>query len=124
MTVHTLGPGVCSALFMWWVGLWWEMQEYAAKFYKSKTWQACRAGYAKSVGGLCEKCLARGEIRPGVIVHHKINITPDNIGRPEVTLNCANLELLCRDCHAQEHQKRLRRYKVDDMGRVISWPED
>lgn len=95
------------------------MKEYAEKFYKSKAWQACRIAYAKSVGGLCEQCLKNGRYNPGVIVHHKIHITPDNIECPEITMDFRNLELLCRDCHAEQHTGRVKRYKVDDMGRVI-----
>lgn len=94
------------------------MKEYAEKFYKSKAWQACRIAYAKSVGGLCEQCLKNGRYNPGVIVHHKIHITPDNIEIPEITMDFRNLELLCRDCHAAKHGKRAKRYKVDDLGRV------
>lgn len=96
------------------------MQEYAETFYKSKAWQKCRAAYAKSKGGLCERCLARGIYRAGEIVHHKQHITPGNITDPNIILAWDNLELLCRDCHAQEHDRRKRRYKVDDMGRVIT----
>ena len=95
------------------------MKPYAAAFYKSKQWEKCRAAYAASVGGLCERCAAAGRIRAGVIVHHKQHITPENINDPEVTLNWDNLELVCRDCHAELHTGRAVRYKVDDMGRVI-----
>ena len=94
------------------------MKEYAAGFYKSKAWQACRLAYAKQVGGLCEQCLKNGIYKPGVIVHHKIHITPENIQRPEVTMNFDNLELLCRDCHAMMHSANIKRYRVDDLGRV------
>lgn len=96
------------------------MQEYAERFYKSKQWQACRLAYMKSVGGLCEECLKHGRYNAGVIVHHKVHITPENVTCPEVTMNFQNLELLCRDCHAAQHSTRIRRYKVDDFGVVIS----
>lgn len=71
----------------------------------------------KSVGGLCECCLKAGIIKAGVIVHHKVHLTPDNIDNPEVALNPDNLMLVCRDCHAKLHGK-TKRYKVDAMGRV------
>ena len=95
------------------------MKEYAERFYSSKAWKECRKAYRKQVGGLCERCLAEGRISAGVIVHHKIYVTPENINRPDIILNPANLELLCRDCHAREHEGRQRRYKVDELGRVI-----
>ena len=76
---------------------------YAKRFYSSKAWQDCRNEYAKRRHHLCENCLRRGIYRPGTIVHHKIELDPVNIERPEITLNFDNLELLCRDCHSQIH---------------------
>lgn len=95
------------------------MKEYAEQFYKSKAWERCRASYAASVGGLCEECLKHGRIEAGVIVHHKIHITPANIHCPELTMNFDNLELLCRKCHGEMHGTVKRRYKVDPLGRVL-----
>lgn len=92
-------------------------REFAASFYKSKTWQHCRDEYAKSVGHLCEDCLARGLLVPGVIVHHKIHLTPETIKDPAIALSFDNLKLVCRDCHAREHRPE-RRYSLDDLGRV------
>lgn len=78
-----------------------------------------RKAYTKSVGGLCEECMKRGVYKAGEIVHHKTHLTPDNIDDPNITLNWNNLELVCRDCHAKIHDKKKRRYKLDDLGRVI-----
>lgn len=95
------------------------MKEYATKFYSSKAWQKTRDAYKKSVGGLCEICWSKGLAKPGEIVHHKKHITPENINDPEITLSFQNLELVCRDCHAKIHDRKKRRYKLDDMGRVV-----
>ena len=94
-------------------------RDFARQFYHSKEWKRCQADYVKAAGGLCERCRERGLIVPGVIVHHKIHLTPDNIKMPEVATGFDNLELLCRDCHAKEH-KPAKRYKVDDLGRIIT----
>lgn len=72
-------------------------------FYHGKAWQHTRAAYIKSVGGLCERCLAKGKVTPGYIVHHKHYITEDNINDPNITLNWNNLEYLCFACHQEEH---------------------
>lgn len=96
------------------------MREFAKAFYTSRAWEETRRAYRKSKGGLCERCLARGMYRAGVIVHHKIHLSPDNIADPDVTLNWDNLELLCRDCHGEEHEKIHRRYTVDELGRVTA----
>ena len=89
-------------------------------FYSSKAWQNCRNAYAKSVQGLCERCLRNGLLTPGVIVHHKIPLDAESVNNPDISLNWNNLELLCRNCHAEAHAKNPKRYKVDAMGRVIT----
>ena len=98
------------------------MKDYAKTFCKSKAWQKCRAGYIKSVGGLCERCLMRGLIVPGVIVHHKCYLTPDNIDDTSVTLNWDNLECLCQECHNREHlgERIEKRYTIGADGKVIA----
>lgn len=90
------------------------------QFYGSQQWKDCRAGYLKSVNYLCERCKKNGRIVPAEAVHHKIHITPANINDPNITLNWDNLEAVCRDCHSIEHNQSrgLRRYTVDEMGRV------
>lgn len=93
------------------------MREFAEAFYKSKAWQATREAYAASAGRLCEACLSQGVCRAGEIVHHKRELTPENIGDPAVTFSWDNLQLLCRDCHAKAHG-RVKRYRVDAFGRV------
>lgn len=72
-------------------------------FYKSARWKKCRAGYIKSVGGLCERCLINNKIVKGYIVHHKEYLTEETINVPEVSLSWSNLEYLCFDCHNKEH---------------------
>ena len=95
------------------------MKDYAKGLYSSKAWQKTREAYKRKVGGLCEICWAKGIVKPGEIVHHKIHISPENINDPEIALNFDNLQLVCRDCHAQIHDRKKRRYKVDELGRVV-----
>lgn len=75
-----------------------NVKEWAKPFYKSKAWRNCRDAYFISKHGLCERCG-----RPGLIVHHRIYLTPQNINDPNATLSWDNLELLCQDCHNKEH---------------------
>lgn len=97
------------------------MREFAEGFYKSKAWQKCRDGYMRSRGGLCERCLERGIYRPGVIVHHKIHLTPENIHNPDVTMDWGHLMLLCRDCHSEVHKGReARRFVVGKNGEIFA----
>lgn len=96
-------------------------KDFAKAFYSSKAWQDCRNSYAAKRMHLCERCLARGIYRPGDIVHHVIEITPETINKPEIALNHDNLRLLCRDCHAEVHKtsSRGRRYLFGENGEVI-----
>ena len=95
-------------------------KEYAQAFYKSDAWQRTRSAYFKYKCGICERCGGAGKI-----VHHKIYITPKNIGDPRVTLNFKNLELLCQECHNAEHAKKQSsryqnsRYTIDENGNVL-----
>lgn len=95
------------------------MKEYARGFYNTALWQKTREQYMKQKGGLCERCLEHGVIRAGEIVHHKIYINPQNIRDPNIALSFANLELLCRQCHADEHgHNERKRYTIGADGSV------
>ena len=97
------------------------MKQFAKAFYLSTAWKNCRDAYVSSRRGLCERCLERGVVRPGVIVHHRVHVSPENVGDPDVVLNWDNLQLVCRDCHAELHSGRgQRRYDVDELGRVTA----
>lgn len=75
------------------------MREFAKAFYESPAWRRTRAYILKRDTGLCVHC---GE--PGVIVHHKIELTPRNIDDPAIALGEDNLETVCRTCHALIHE--------------------
>jgi len=97
---------------------------FAERFYRSKAWRRTRKAYFESVHGLCERCRERGVVRAGEIVHHKIHLTPQNIGDPSITLGYTNLELVCRDCHAQEHPEIYgrvveQRVAFDENGNLV-----
>lgn len=104
------------------------MKDYARKLYSSKAWKDTRRAYAKSRGGLCERCLAKGLIIPGQIVHHRKHISAANVDNPAVTLCWDNLELVCRDCHAELHSRDVtgakkfskKRYVIDAEGHVTA----
>ncbi|BCZ48443.1 hypothetical protein psyc5s11_45100 [Clostridium gelidum] len=96
-------------------------KEFAKAFYNSSAWKKCKASYIESVHGLCERCE-----RPGYIVHHKKELTSNNINDPNVTLNHDNLEYLCLDCHNAEHDFNREKksatkkgYKFNDKGELI-----
>ena len=98
-------------------------KQFARRFYSSKAWQDCRNEYAKRAHHLCENCLRRGIYKPGEIVHHKIELDPITIGRPEIALSFDNLELLCRECHAAMHEQSGGRWSEVNRQRKIAKQE-
>lgn len=105
----------CGTPRSWW-GLRDLHEQFANGFYSSIGWRKCREAFKRSKGGLCERCMARGLITPGTEVHHKVWLTPENLDDPEITLNWANLELLCKQCHTDEHMRAMRgRRKMHGM---------
>lgn len=75
-------------------------KKWAKKLYNSKNWKDCRDGYFQSKHGICELC-----DKPGLEVHHKEHLTPNNIDDPNISFNWDNLQLLCRSCHNAIHEK-------------------
>ncbi len=91
------------------------------QFYKSREWQRTREAYYKYRRGLCERCLAKGIVSTGDEVHHKVRLTRMNLNDPNITVNFKNLELLCTNCHINEHRDDRRsekRYSVNADGSV------
>lgn len=99
-------------------------RDFAESFYHSKAWKTVRQRYWRE-HHLCERCLARGIYARAEIVHHKEHLSPANIDDPAYTIDDANLEALCRRCHADEHPEiygrdaRRPRVLFDDEGNVI-----
>ena len=92
-------------------------------FYTSWKWRKCRTSFANSKGNLCERCLAHGIIQAGskkqpLEVHHKIPLTAETVKDPKVSLNWANLELLCKKCHDEIKDRKPKRWSVDSSGHV------
>ena len=92
------------------------MRSIDRKFYESQTWRDCQAAYMKKANHLCERCLAKGIHEPARIVHHRIHLTQDNFGDPELMYGFDNLMAVCNACHNEIHgrAKDRRRWKFVD----------
>lgn len=94
---------------------------WAKSFYDSKIWKQCRKSYISKVFGQCERCE-----EPGLILHHKIELTPENINDPYITLNHSNLQYLCLDCHNRVHGNEVDVLRdgltFTETGDVVSTP--
>lgn len=62
--------------------------------------------------------MAKGIYTPAEIVHHKTELTPENIDDPKISMGFDNLKAVCRDCHAQEHNIIQKRYSIGPDGSV------
>lgn len=95
------------------------MREWAAGFYLSKSWRQTRAAYL-AANPLCERCERAGCVRPAEMVHHRRHITRTTINDTRITLDWANLESLCNDCHNKEHHttERIGRYTINADGSI------
>ena len=83
-------------------------KEFARSFYSSQKWKKCREAYIAKRraidGGLCETCRER----PGYIVHHKIELTPENINDANITLGINNLKYALPYLPSKRGGKRWR----------------
>ena len=68
------------------------------EFYHSRAWKRLSRAFLLSRNYICERCR-----KPAEIAHHKKYLTAANVLDPDVSLNPANLEALCMECHNAEH---------------------
>ena len=83
----------------------YERDPKKTKFYNSRAWRRLSKAFAESKGYVCEICHNK-YAKPDVVpfykqfhVHHKIELTAENIDDPNIALNEDNLMLLCQHCH-------------------------
>lgn len=69
---------------------------YATAFYHSAEWKRLRRQILRRDLFTCEECGQRA-----TEVHHEIELTPDNISDPAISLNPKLLHSLCHDCHTR-----------------------
>ena len=99
------------------------MRSIDRSFYNSPEWRRCKAEYLKKANHLCEVCLTKGIYEPAKIVHHRIPLTAENFGDPELMFGFDNLQCVCLSCHNDIHgkTKASRRWKFVD-GELITKP--
>lgn len=101
------------------------------EFYNSKAWKQNRVAYAISKHCICERCgrpvyvskvnaYLPKDKRLRYIVHHK-EYLDDNNFTDDLALSWDNLELLCIDCHNNEHHEQSTKEGVtfDNEGNLI-----
>ena len=74
------------------------------KLYSSKAWRKVRK-VKLSMNPLCERCRAKGLLKPATEVHHSIAVRDG--GDP---FDIAGLESLCKPCHSRESAESGQRW--------------
>lgn len=84
-------------------------QEFSKKFYKSKEWTQFRTQIIldRTIDGeiRCEKCGRVIAESKQIHIHHKTELTPENINDRMITLNPENVQVICKRCHDEEHNR-------------------
>lgn len=86
---------------------------FAKSFYNSKEWAATRTYILKRDG---YHCTEPGCPNTATEVHHIIELTPENIGNPAITMSETNLRSLCHECH-QRITKQMK--TCEQKGNVL-----
>lgn len=77
-------------------------------FYDSKEWKVFRENLiidrTNSYGLSCSKC-NKNILKEKIILHHKQELTKENVNDYNISLNPDNIEMLCLDCHNKEHSR-------------------
>ena len=77
-------------------------------FYDSKEWRVFRENLiidrTSSYGLSCSKC-NKNILKEKIILHHKQELTKENVNDYNISLNPDNIEILCLDCHNKEHSR-------------------
>ena len=76
-------------------------------FYKSGIWKTFRKHVLEHKKSYCERCWQRGFYKKGKVLHHKKHLREF----PELALTESNTELLCDDCHKEEHPEEFKATK-------------
>ena len=92
-------------------------KEFAKQFYASKEWKATRKAILRRDLYTCADCMGRANE-----VHHKIELTPENIRNDLIRVGADNLMSLCHRCHTQRTLRNLDTdigYYFDEDGQIV-----
>ena len=81
-----------------------DMRALRAKCYSNSTWRKLRDTYMHS-HPICEECLKQGKVTPAEDIHHKKSPFKGGEINYSLLLDPENLMALCKDCHAEHHNK-------------------
>lgn len=74
-------------------------------FYASDKWRAFRAAIIAERGTRCEHCGEWVAVARDLTLHHKIELTPENVHDAMIALNPDNVLVIHHSCHNQVHKR-------------------
>lgn len=83
------------------------------QFYARKEWIELRLDLIIERNMTCERCGKHCIDISQLIGHHKIPLTEANINDVNITLNPENIEIICFDCHNEEHERFGYKHKQE-----------
>lgn len=91
------------------------------RFYKDKKWILFRVDIITSREPICWHCKKPFLADDVIIVHHKEELTIENVNDYNISLNPDNVEMVHHLCHNQIHSKRFgyEHYKKKLSNRAI-----
>jgi 5-methylcytosine-specific restriction endonuclease McrA len=91
-------------------------QGWAKAFYNSKAWKQEREYILKRDRYLCQ---CAGCHALATEVHHKKELTEDNVHNPMIALNPSNLMSVCSECHKRITKAEHRRKGQVDLPNIV-----
>ena len=81
-------------------------QAWARQFYNSKAWRQLREKLVVESNFLCADC-GESYLKDStqLVAHHIKELTPQNINDANISLNPANIKIICRKCHDKAHDR-------------------
>lgn len=74
-------------------------------FYVSRVWRELCHLLKIQRGYRCERCHKNIIDLSYLLGHHKIELTIENVNDPSISLNPDKIEIICQDCHNDEHRR-------------------
>ncbi len=75
------------------------------QFYCSKAWRDLSYKLKVEAGGKCNRCNNIYTDFSKLTGHHKIELNEENVSDPLISLNAEEIDIICHNCHNQEHKR-------------------
>lgn len=96
-----------------------DMRRLRQKAYQSKEWKELRETYIK-LHPLCEECMKKNIVTPAQDVHHIESPFKNNTINHHLLLDFNNLKALCKECHAEIHNRQQGNFTLQDVLRQLA----